>query len=574
MLPLLAAIPTAWTVARLAAAKLLFKPIKYFIDSKFREPVTPVPGSVLYADMWVAVEHSGIYVGDGQISNIEVEGFAEGAVRRCGPSSFVSKSKLGKKIYVSSNSQGAVGNGDVAAGADKHVGERSFYGLVIKNCHQFSEKCVNYAEEGYHGQPFSVAAAVTTLGRIKRIRDSDNRPYLDQVQQLASNLADLVLPTLNSLKKTAEKRLGATKWRLWNWQDAPEPDPEPDWEAINQAFENMPLNKQTVAHLRQELAAAQAYEAEIADENIPATVCQRLTAFRQLLSDVSTAYEQAKPLLARCPGADFSYAQLKAMGEDFAALAAEMGHNRQIQELVRQLGRNHIREEDKKKQTRIPQCSKTEVHGTHLSNDVMRLLPSELVNLEDDTLETLFYARLLESKLQTYELAGTTHIMREDIEKTPVNTTTGPVVALLDTSGSMQGQPLLKARALLLAIAGMLQKEQRSLHVVLFGSAGQLREFAMHGANQSGDLLAFLRQGFGGGTDFETPLKRAFAIIQQQTTYQRADVLMISDGDCGLSDTFTQTVRTQKTALDCLIYSVLCNGQRVSDSFSDEVMVL
>ena len=546
MLPLIPALPAAWTAARLAAAKLLFKPIKYFIDSKFRDTVTPVPGSVLYADLWVAVEHSGIYVGDGQISNIEVEGFAEGAVRRCGPPSFVSKSKLGKKIYVSCNSQGAVGHDDVAAGADNHVGERSFYGLVIKNCHQFSEKCVNYAER-----------------RDGEEESSDH-----------SELNETWEPTITSLKSAAKERLGATKWRLWNWQDEPEPDPEPDWDAINQAFENIPLNEQTVAHLRQELAAAQAYEAEIADENIPANVRKRLAAFGQLLSDISTTYEQAKPLLARCPGADFSYAQLKAMGEDFAALATEMGHNRQIQVLVRQLGRNHIREEDKKKQTRIPQCSKTEVHGTHLSNDVMRLLPSELVNLEDDTLETLFYARLLESNLQTYELAGTTHITREDVEKTPVTTTTGPVVALLDTSGSMQGQPLLKARALLLAIAGMLQKEQRSLHVVLFGSAGQLREFAMDGANQSGELLAFLRQGFGGGTDFETPLKRAFAIIQQQTTYQRADVLMISDGDCSLSDTFTQTVRTQKIALDCLIYSVLCNGKRVSDSFSDEVMVL
>ncbi len=546
MLPLIAAIPAVLTVARLVASKLVFKPIKYFIDSQFRDSVTPVPGSVLYADLLGLVEHSGIYVGNGQISNIEVEGFAEGAVRRCGPSSFVSKSALSKKIYVSCNSQGAVGHDDVAAGADNHVGERSFYGLVIKNCHQFSEKCVNYAER-----------------RDGEEESSDH-----------SELNETWEPTITSLKSAAKERLGATKWRLWNWQDEPEPDPEPDWDAINQAFENMPLNEQTVAHLRQELAAAQAYEAEIADENIPANVRKRLAAFGQLLSDISTTYEQAKPLLARCPGADFSYAQLKAMGEDFAALAAEMGHNRQIQELVRQLGRNHIREEDKKKQTRIPQCSKTEVHGTHLSNDVMRLLPSELVNLEDDTLETLFYARLLESNLQTYELAGTTHITREDVKKTPVNTTTGPVVALLDTSGSMQGQPLLKARALLLAIAGMLQKEQRSLHVVLFGSAGQLREFAMEGANQSGELLAFLRQGFGGGTDFETPLKRAFAIIQQQTTYQRADVLMISDGDCSLSDTFTQTVRTQKIALDCLIYSVLCNGQRVSDSFSDEVMAL
>lgn len=550
MLALIASLPSAWTAARFAASRLLFKPIKYFIDSTFRDHVTPVPGSVLYADLWLAVEHSGIHVGEGQISNIEVEGFAEGAVRRCGPASFVSKSKLGKKIYVSCNNRGAVGHGDVAAGADSHVGERSFYGLVIKNCHQFSEKCVNYAEQGYHGEPFSAA---------------------DLVGGLVSSTWE---PTLGSLKSAAKARLGATKWRLWDWQNDPEPEPEPDWDGIQQAFDNMPLNEQTMAHLLRELAEAQVYDAEIADEDIPPHVRTRLAAFRQRLSDIASTYEQAKPFLACCPGADFSYAQLKAMGDDFAGLAAEMSSNRQIQALVHQLGRNHIREEDKKKQTRIPQCSKSEVHGTHLSNDVMRLLPSELLNLEDDTLETLFYARMLESKLQTYELAGTTYVTREEMEKSAAKATTGPVVALLDTSGSMQGQPLLKARALLLSIAGMLQKEQRSLYVVLFGSAGDLREFAMDGAQQSGELLAFLGQGFGGGTDFEAPLHRAFEIIQQQPTYQRADVLMISDGDCSLSEAFTQTVQSQKTLLDCLIYSVLCNGQRTRDRFSDEVLVL
>ena len=53
------------------------KAIKYFMDSTLREKVTPVAGSVLYCDLWVAVEHSGIYVGDGNISNIEVEGMAK-----------------------------------------------------------------------------------------------------------------------------------------------------------------------------------------------------------------------------------------------------------------------------------------------------------------------------------------------------------------------------------------------------------------------------------------------------------------------------------------------------------------
>ena len=53
-------------MAIFARAKMLagaIKPIKYFIDSTFRARVEPVPGSVLYCDLMLAVEHSGIYLG-------------------------------------------------------------------------------------------------------------------------------------------------------------------------------------------------------------------------------------------------------------------------------------------------------------------------------------------------------------------------------------------------------------------------------------------------------------------------------------------------------------------------------
>jgi len=199
-------------------------------------------------------------------------------------------------------------------------------------------------------------------------------------------------------------------------------------------------------------------------------------------------------------------------------------------------------------------------------------LPSELLNLEDETLECLFYARLLENNLLTYELQGVTFINGE--ETATIKKRTGPVVACLDTSGSMHGVPLLKAKALLLAIANILKQENRSLHVLLFGSSGEIREFSMAHQNDSVGLLKFLQQGFGGGTDFETPLQRAFGIMVSQKDYHKADILMISDGDCSLSPEFINTVKTQKEILNCMIYSVLCAGARVEDNFSDELVVL
>ena len=235
------------------------------------------------------------------------------------------------------------------------------------------------------------------------------------------------------------------------------------------------------------------------------------------------------------------------------------------------MGRHYLSEEHRKR-SRIPEASKSEVHGVHRSDDVMRMLPSELSNLEDDTLETLFFARLLEKNLLTYELSGITSGVGETTETRKKRT--GPIVACLDTSGSMAGLPLLRAKALLLAISLILKREDRALHVLLFGSSGEIREFAMDGKADLAGLLQFLGTGFGGGTDFETPLQRAFELIKRHENFKKADVLMISDGDCAVSTAFLHTIETQKNTLNCMVYSVLCAGSRVDDPFSDEVVVL
>ena len=132
----------------LPALQFGLKTIKYFVDSTFRDKVRPIPGSVVYCELLLAFEHSGIHVGEGYISNIEVDGLADSVVRLSKAADFTTKSALGRKIYVSCDRNGPVGKPVVARGARAHVGERSFYGLVIKNCHAFSTKCVEYAGRG------------------------------------------------------------------------------------------------------------------------------------------------------------------------------------------------------------------------------------------------------------------------------------------------------------------------------------------------------------------------------------------------------------------------------------------
>ncbi len=534
-------------IAGLANVGVGLKPIRYFIDSHFREQIVPIEGSVVYADLFVAVEHSGIYVGDGQISNIVVDNLlkADSQVKLSDPNDFTSKSTLGRKIYVSCDKHGAVGDVTVADGAMGHVGEKSFYGLVFKNCHVFSTKCVKYSAR----QP-------TVFDKFKNRFST----YLESEWEF----------TIRELKATARDRLGATKWRLWDWDNSAKDTPEPDWDAQSEFFESQKLTPEFIQALRQELADVIDYEHELSDEDIPTDIRLKLRRFGQVLEDISDTYDKYEDFL-RHYGSNLSYQDLKNHPMDFNQLAKQIANNPAITDLVRKMGRNYISQE-RKKQSKLPKPSRSEVHGTHRSDDVARLLPSELVNLDDETLEMMFYARLLEKNLMCYELAGVTDENHEISENH--QHITGPVVACLDTSGSMSGQPLLKAKALLFAIAKILKQEKRALYVILFGSSGQIHEYAMYDTQELSGLLKFLQSGFGGGTDFETPLRRAFEIIQDDDSYQKADILMISDGDCTLSDNFNQELQRQKQQHNCMVYSVLCDGRRVDDNFSDEIVVL
>ena len=110
--------------------KLGYRVFKDVIDMFHRKKVVPIEGSVLYTDLYFFVEHSGIYVGSGKISNIKVNNLFKGdsSVKISDAGDFTEKA-IRKKIYVSSDKEGAVGNINVSNYALSRVGEKRHYNL-------------------------------------------------------------------------------------------------------------------------------------------------------------------------------------------------------------------------------------------------------------------------------------------------------------------------------------------------------------------------------------------------------------------------------------------------------------
>lgn len=538
----------------------LFKSIKYFIDSKFRKSVIPIEGSVVYSPLYASVEHSGIYIGREKISNIVVDSLLnrESTVRLSSASEFTDSSWLGNKIYVSCDRDGnPVGNEIVATKSKAHVSERCYYGLIYSNCHSFSIKCLEYSPQHYVSKQKTKALIVD---------DNYPKPEIPEYGSFTDS------PTnFRQLKQLARNKLNAKKWLLWDWENKQEKVQEPDWQEIQNLYQDQILNPQFIQQLHQELSELNEYQQEISDENIPPKVVNQLKQFGQNLQNILDVYQKSKSFLELFPESQLTYRQLKQSKANLQRLVDEIQNNKSIQELVRKMGRNYISEE-RKKQGKISSRSKDEVHGIHRSADLMCLLPNELINLEDETLENLFYARLLEQNLLTYEIQGTTLINGEQLEAS--KKWTGPIVACLDTSASMSGLPMKKAKALLFAIAKILNNEKRHLYVLVFGAEGQIKEFQMRESQDLSGLLVFLDQGFDGGTNFETPLQRAIEIIKGEKDYTKADILMISDGDCSITPKFSKYLNKEKSELDLMIYSVLCAGAKKKDSFSDEILII
>ena len=226
------------------------------------------------------------------------------------------------------------------------------------------------------------------------------------------------------------------------------------------------------------------------------------------------------------------YRQLVHYGEflqkqpELRALADQLGRSRHaktqaVAEATQQWVRLRIRE---------PAVQPEEVNGIHQSDDLLRLLPSELVRLGISDLEFEFYRRLLEKRLLTYRLQGDT--WRERVSQRPAQSARmesqprGPFIVCVDTSGSMGGINEEYAKAFCLALMRIALADSRRCYITLFSTGMVSYELtAPSGLEQA---IRFLGQRFRGGTDLVACLS-ALADKLDTPPWRDADAVVISD---------------------------------------------
>jgi uncharacterized protein with von Willebrand factor type A (vWA) domain len=202
--------------------------------------------------------------------------------------------------------------------------------------------------------------------------------------------------------------------------------------------------------------------------------------------------------------------------------------SRDIQQVIDLMGRLDV--EYGAHQDRAVSFAPSEAYDLGLSSDFRHLLPVELLKLKVPILRVLFFSQMLEGNLLTYELRG---LNWNDV---PDKRKKGPIIALIDASGSMGGPPELIAKAFILMLAKRMEREGRDIKVILFSAADWKLEINLADKMKvAKSLLDTMCLTFEGYTDFNSALRVGLDAVRGEK-WQGADVLFFTDGESKVSD--------------------------------------
>ena len=202
-----------------------------------------------------------------------------------------------------------------------------------------------------------------------------------------------------------------------------------------------------------------------------------------------------------------------------------------------------------------------ELHSITQGADLNHVLPQELLALRRPALKLDFYRRMMEKQLLQYDLNHREYMGH------------GPIIVLIDTSSSMRGGREVWSKGMALGLAEIAEKERRAFSYALFASsrADLITDDFQIGQRSPEKLINLASAFIGGGTDFEQPLRWAIGKLQD-SKFNKADIVMITDGECAIGNEFLKEMQKVQADKEFRIFSVLIgNNPMELKRWSDEV---
>lgn len=381
------------------------------------------------------------------------------------------------------------------------------------------------------GKPYPTMEA--TLEFMERVCDR-----LDELMD-AANGSNNALNTLDKQEKAQDQRLDDLAALQQQRQNAPAPSPALDKKLLQTA-------NRAAGKVKQLAAIGQ-----MVDDNLQ----QHKEAVAAIVADAAKAAAQR---------ADEAQSIILSWGTD-AGEGADMPENRELVNRVREnqllcdvakyLGR--LKEMMNKLRKNSFVFGRGDKYSLTLGNDLKSLISSEFSMLAHPDTVPLFLRKHGQKALKQYE-------RRERIYKGG-----GDIICCLDESASTMGDNAAWGKAVALALADVARYDKRKFALVHFSSYNEIRtDVFLPGQYGQNDLMESAAHFFfGGGTDFEAPMKEAVRLIEKDG-FTNADIVFITDGECRMPDDFVAQLKAKQAGLSFTVTGVLMDQDSPGMAFS------
>lgn len=190
--------------------------------------------------------------------------------------------------------------------------------------------------------------------------------------------------------------------------------------------------------------------------------------------------------------------------------------------------------------------------GVEMAGDVDRLVTDELAFLGDEDLEMETLRRIVENQAMCLEYEGVEQLAK------------GPVVVVVDESGSMSGDRIANAKALALSLAWIAKHQKRWCALVGFsgGTEGVLCVLKPGKWNET-ELMNWLDHFYAGGTTLDVPLDVLPNKYwqQMQAPKGKTDIIIITDALVHAPEKMVTDFNSWKTKEEARCISIILGAQ-------------
>ncbi|MFD8385242.1 VWA domain-containing protein [Streptomyces sp. NPDC059679] len=383
------------------------------------------------------------------------------------------------------------------------------------------------------GNPYAAAMAVLAQADALRRTLEDSRTAREQAQQ-AKETEDAAQEAAHAVAEALQQATEAAD------EEGAVPDEEAD--AVGQA-----IGRAEDADREAEQAAQKAAQA------LAAAAPGIRGAVRRALAEAADATREEAALM-RAWGVEPG--QLERMPFEQRAQLAQRLRSGRLGRFAELIGR--FRQMAFGERARRVENAPGELVGITLGDDLSRVIPSELIHLGIPAMRPVFAARYAEARLMLYDSRG----------EQP--TGQGAIIACVDCSYSMDtpadGQPggitgEAWAKAAALALLDQARQTKRDFVGILFASQDEVsvHRFPADQPAPIADVIEFAEHFYGGGTDYQAPLSAAVELLEAEFNdagRQRGDIVMITDGQCDITEEWMRTWTAAKHALDFRCFGI------------------